>query len=158
MGQCPKPAWFSVRIGVLYGTTAHGGVSGDGIGPNGTVFELVPPPPRPGGAWTENLIYSFQGGADGTGPAAPVAFGKNGVLYGTTSYGGVMTGSSCFFEYGCGIVFQLTSPASAGGAWTEQVLYRFTDASEGGEPNSGLVVGTDGALFGTTFLGGVGPL
>jgi uncharacterized repeat protein (TIGR03803 family) len=78
--------------GVLYGTTAAGGTSG-----NGTVFSLTPPT-SPSDAWTETILYAFTGASDGSGPQAGVAFGKEGALYGTTYYGG---GS------GFGTVFQL---------------------------------------------------
>src|SRR5579871_3141069 len=46
----------------LYGPTAHGGASGAG-----TVYELTPPATA-GAAWTESVLYSFSGGADGNTP------------------------------------------------------------------------------------------
>ena len=95
-----------------------------------------------------NLItlYSFQGGGDGRNPFGLVE-GKGGVLYGVTSRGGLH--KAC--ADGCGTIFSLTPPASTGETWAETVLYRFT--GEVG-PSSGLVVGSDGVLYGTTILGG----
>jgi hypothetical protein len=68
--------------GARYGTTASGGANY-----NGTVFQLVPPS-APGGAWTENVLYRFAGGADGRQPSVGVVFDQLGNLYGTTQFGG----------------------------------------------------------------------
>ena len=93
-------------------------------------------------------LYSFTGGSDGGDPRAGVVIGKGGVLYGTAETGGV----------GGGTVFQLTPPASPGGAWTETVLYDFSPpGSDGGYPWATVTVGSGGVLYGTTFGGGTGP-
>jgi uncharacterized repeat protein (TIGR03803 family) len=48
----------------------------------------------------------------------------------------------------------MVPPSSAGGAWTEVILYSFPpDGAEGEEPNS-LTLGQDGNLYGTTIKGG----
>ena len=47
--------------GNLYGTTSGGGVNNAG-----TVFQLTPN----GSGWTEQILYSFTGGADGGSPLA----------------------------------------------------------------------------------------
>jgi uncharacterized repeat protein (TIGR03803 family) len=125
--------------GVLYGTGAYGG-TGSCPGGCGAVFSLAPPT-SPGGAWTETVLYSFRGGSDGSGPTAGVVVGSGGVLYGTTAG----TGS------GAGTVFSLTPPASPGGAWTEAVLHDFTCGSDGCSPFAGVVIGSGGVLYGTTF-------
>jgi hypothetical protein len=67
--------------GVLYGTTLSGGTAG-----YGAIFEMAPPS-SPGGNWTEAVLYSFSGGADGRYPNA-VTLGPDGNLYGTTEQGG----------------------------------------------------------------------
>jgi hypothetical protein len=42
-----------------------------------------------------------------------------------------------------------------GDGWTETVLHSFLpDATDGQNPNSGLVLGTHGNLYGTTISGG----
>jgi uncharacterized repeat protein (TIGR03803 family) len=154
--------------GVLYGTTYYGGSGGlpcsypNGIGPPsegcGTVFQLTPPE-APDGAWTETTIYNFTAlNGDGAFPAAGLVMDENGVLYGTTTYGGSATsGSPCFYfgPTGCGTVFALTPPATPGGAWTETVLHSFTGQNgEGSVPMTGLTLNPTGSLFGTTSTGG----
>jgi uncharacterized repeat protein (TIGR03803 family) len=139
-GASPWAGLVIGKNGQLYGTTVAGGTSN-----NGTVFELTPPA-SPGGAWLETVLYSFAGGSDGAYPQADVVIGKDGVLYGTTLEGG----TPC----GCGTVFALKPPASQGAAWTERVLYSFTDSSDGGYPWASLVIGKNGALYGTTSTSG----
>lgn len=71
--------------------------------------------------------------------------GKNGALYGTTVGGG---------RYGEGTAYKLT-PSSSG--YTVSVLYAFCarrTCADGASPRSGLVFGKDGALYGTTSIGG----
>jgi len=131
--------------GAMYGTTASGGTSY-----NGTVFQLVPPT-VPGGAWTENVLYRFTGGNDGRQPSTGVVFGQDGALYGTT-YNGGGTLQAC--GGGCGVVFKLTPPAVAGGAWTESVLYAFQGGYDGATPGD-VVFGPNGTLYGTTAGGGL---
>lgn len=76
-----------------------------------------------------------------------MTIGDRGVLLGTTfDFGGRFNG---------GTVFALTPPASAGGAWTHQVLHRFTNgSSDGAHPTAGVTIGAGGVLYGTTSQGG----
>jgi uncharacterized repeat protein (TIGR03803 family) len=148
-GSYPIAGVVSDNVGNLYGTTTAGGSgscsSADGIG-CGTVFELSP---VVGGRWTERVIYTFQGGQDGSYPRADLTFDVAGNLYGTTFAGG---GGACNdLELGCGIVFELT-PGNAG-TWTEAVLYRFQGGNDGTSPFTGLVF-DHGSLYGTTGAGG----
>jgi uncharacterized repeat protein (TIGR03803 family) len=138
--QTPYAALVIDKNGAFYGTTANGGASG-----YGTVFQVTPPA-LAGGSWTETVLYSFGPGIDGRSPYGALVFGKNGALYGTTYFGGVSNK---------GTVFQLSPPASAGGTWTENVLYSFLDGSDGANPWAALVFGKNGALYGTTYFGGV---
>jgi uncharacterized repeat protein (TIGR03803 family) len=152
--------------GVLYGTTYYGGPNAcpnPFDGPSfgcGTVFQLTPPA-SPGGTWGYSVIYNFTG-ADGDGaiPLAGVVVGKSGAVYGTTSAGGsAASTSACPAAYyvfgGCGIVFELTPPASSGGAWTETILHSFSGADgDGAIPEAGLVLSPTGILYGTTSAGG----
>ena len=65
--------------GRLYGTTVGGGAFG-----YGTVFRLTPPLSGKG-QWTEEVLHSFTGGADGADPLASVTIGSDGTVYGTAS-------------------------------------------------------------------------
>ena len=132
------------KTGVLYGTTYAGGTSGFG-----TVFEVAP---LTGGGWTEGLLYSFTGGADGGNPVASVALATTRILYGTTYTGGTL---------GYGTVYSLTPPATTGAPWTESPIYSFTNLTDGSGPEAGVTIkydrtssGTINVLFGSTFWGG----
>jgi hypothetical protein len=97
--------------GSLYGVTSQGGTSSacpDYQG-CGTLYELAPPS-APGGAWTETVLYSFTGGADGAYPAGSLAIGANGALYGATVLGGTSTACADINSPNqrCGTVFQYT--------------------------------------------------
>jgi len=134
--------------GILYGTTSGGGAS-----QFGTVYQLVPPAVA-GDAWTENILYSFNGPQveDGADPEGNVIFDHAGNIYGTTNSGGDETNCSL----GCGTVFELSPPASAGGAWTETILHEFSAGKDGSIPSAGLLLGKNGVLFGVTQRGGPG--
>jgi len=72
----------------LYGTTYSGG-KGTGQG-FGVVFKLTPPE-SPGGAWTETVLHSFGGIANGDGADSSAELVLlNRTLYGTTTGGGVV--------------------------------------------------------------------
>jgi|HubBroStandDraft_5_1064220.scaffolds.fasta_scaffold12442_2 uncharacterized repeat protein (TIGR03803 family) len=116
--------------GNLYGTTSSGGVYDQG-----TVFEVS----QSNGTWSETVLYSFTGGADGQYPASGLLIDKAGNLYGTTQRGGV---------YGLGTVFELRRSATE---WREIVISTF---SNGGSEPSGLVRDQAGNAFGTTQAGG----
>ena len=117
------------------------------------VFKLAPPAQK-GGAWTESVLYSFTGGADGGLPYASVIQDAAGNLYGTTSVGGD-AGCSITYYPGCGVVFKLAPPAQEGGAWTETVLYSFTGGTDGGYPVGGVIQDVADNLYGTTLFGGL---
>jgi len=125
------------KAGNLYGTTQLGGVYNQG-----TVFELTPG----SSGWTETVLYSFTGNQDGGQPTSNLAFDSTGHLFGTTAYGG---NSAC--PSGCGTIFELTP---SGSGWTENVIYSFTGGSDGRQPNSGVVLGASGVLYGTASWGG----
>ncbi|MGA3214002.1 MAG: choice-of-anchor tandem repeat GloVer-containing protein, partial [Terriglobales bacterium] len=135
--------------GDLYGTAENGGVS-DCDGTCGVVFKLAPATSAP---WTESVLHTFTGGADGNFPLAGVIFDSSGNLYSTASEGGTSDGCDgpCF-----GVVFELTPTAS--GPWNETVLYTFTNSGDGNEPEAGLVFDATGNLYGTTFGGGADGL
>lgn len=132
---------FSSRAGVvfdnsgnLYGTTVLGGTGG-----NGTVFEETR---GKNGSWTENVLYSFTGGTDGSLANAPLVFDSSGSLYSTTVAGG---------SHGAGNVFKLTGNAK--GKWALTTLYSFENV-DGVYPEGGVIFDTAGNLYGTTYQGG----
>jgi hypothetical protein len=150
--------------GNLYGATGYGGTGNCnvlGTFPGcGTVYELSPPTEK-GGAWTETVLYNFQGGTDGYVPYGDIVFDNAGNLYGATLYGGGF-GTQCgdaFYQY-CGTVFELSPPKVKGGAWTERILTRFRGLTsgqqygDGANPNGGLLIDNTGAIYGTTQIGG----
>jgi len=103
-GAQPQAGLVVGQDGSIYSTTVSGGAFG-----MGTVFQLTPPATE-GAAWTETVLYSFQGPpGDGNTPYGMLLIGANGDLYGTTTGGGAKQG---------GIVFQLSPPQTAGGAWS----------------------------------------
>jgi hypothetical protein len=144
------------KNGVLYGTTYTGGRNTCGNGYLcGTVYELIP---STGGVWTKTVIHSFNG-ADGALPSVPLVIqsvpgpslvlGANGVLYGTTDNGGSYDTNA---QGVGGTVFELTPPTTVGQAWTETVLYSFQNKIQAPHaPNGGLVLDSEGSIYGTTF-------
>jgi uncharacterized repeat protein (TIGR03803 family) len=130
-GATPYAGVIFDTAGNLYGTTTAGGASG-----NGTVFKLSPS----GSGWTEQVVYNFQGGADGSDPVAGLIFDQSGNLYGATASGGAGGG---------GTVFEL-SPS--GGGWTHNVIYNFNGAAQCGP--WGTVTLQSGNLYGTTLCDG----
>jgi hypothetical protein len=101
----------------------------------------------------EKVLYSLQGGSNGSTPAGGVVFDKAGNLYGVNSWGG----SGCPSP-GCGTVYQLSPPVQKGGAWTETIIHAFQGLpNDGYTPEGGLIIDSLGNLYGTTSLGGSGP-
>jgi uncharacterized repeat protein (TIGR03803 family) len=135
-GSSPSDQLVWDAVGNLYGTTNSGGGNTPLCG-CGTVFELSPS----GGGWTENVLYRFAGGADGSGPIAGVIFDAKGHLYGTTVGGD-----------NAGTVFRLKHTAQG---WIENTV-SFTGAN-GNYPSAGVAF-LNGDLVGTTQYGGTSNL
>jgi hypothetical protein len=76
-----------------------------------------------------------------------------GNLYGATQFGGGFGSCDSFYPF-CGSIFELSPPKKKGGKWTEKVLYSFRNKKDGADPNGGLVLDKNGALYGTTYCGG----
>lgn len=117
--------------GNLYGTTKGGGTGANA----GVVFKLSP---NSDGSWTDTVLYSFTGGADGRSPQAGVILDAVGNIYGTTAGGG---------SNGNGTVFELSPDSS--GTWTETVLYSSGSSGPGDVPISKLTFDAAGNLYGT---------
>jgi uncharacterized repeat protein (TIGR03803 family) len=117
--------------GNLYGTTYW-----LGEGESGTVFELQ----HTGGQWTHSILYPHAGLPDS------LVFDKAGNLYGANYYGGE----------GGGTVFELQKTNSG---WQEVTLFEFNSrgsGASGGYGVDGVILGSDGDLYGTTDSGGNG--
>ena len=144
------------QSGNLCGTTEGTGGTGNVVDedPEGTVFKLAPPATH-GGAWTGTLLHNFPrpGGIDGSYAIGSVVFDASGNAYGVTFYGAGNTKALCVGR-GCGIVFELKAPTTKGGQWQEIRLHEFTATTDGTNPASGLLLGPEGELFGTTAFGG----
>lgn len=137
-GYGPNGGLVADSAGNLYGTNGESGASRVG-----TVFELSPPA-TPGGAWTNTVLYSFRkADDDGQNPWAGLIFDAKGNLYGTTLY-------SRSFSAGASI-FELSPPASPGGAWTETILCMFPGLYD--SSFSTLIFDDQGNLYGTTRSG-----
>ena len=130
-GARPYAGLMRADNGMLYGTTGHGG-SND----VGTVFRIA----QDGRDYA--VLRSFPTNAvDGRNPRAGLLQASDGLIYGTTYAGG---------SSNLGTVFRL---GADGAGYT--VLRSFTGTTtNGGKPLAALIEGMDGALYGTTFVGG----
>jgi uncharacterized repeat protein (TIGR03803 family) len=156
-GSVPAGGVVFDSEGNLYGATTDGGpASCKPIGSAcGTVFQLSPPAQK-GGAWTETLIYQFQGKGsnDASVPSSGLIRDAAGNLYGVTAYGGTGDCLLLGVKAGCGTVYELSPPKQKGGAWTETILYSFPTVKQGYLPNGDLVFDKAGNLYGATAFGG----
>ncbi|HTZ95314.1 MAG TPA: choice-of-anchor tandem repeat GloVer-containing protein [Terriglobales bacterium] len=149
-GWSPNGVVFG-NDGSLYGTTQLGGngsACSDGGASCGTFFRLQPPVGK-GMPWTETVLHSFQGGTDGAFPFGNPVSDSQGRLYGTTFEGGSQQ-QDCSPQ-GCGTIFALIPHE---GSWEEKIIYRFDFNHAGRDPQSGLTLGGNDELFGTTSTGG----
>jgi uncharacterized repeat protein (TIGR03803 family) len=122
------------QSGNLYGTTVN---DADGYG---DVYELSPS----NGSWTATVLHAFTN-SDGAFPTyGNLMFDPAGSLYGTTADGG---------PYNAGTVFQLVP---SGSSWTLSTLYNFQNASDGANPEGGVILDSSGNLYGANVYGGAG--
>jgi len=121
------------NAGNLYGVTVAGGDYN-----YGAIYQLTPS----GSGWVEKVLYSLQGGDDGSYPYGGLIFDSSGNLYGTTA-GGSTDG---------GTVFELARLPNGG--WTHIVLYRFHQSQYVGGPIATLAMDVFGNLYGTTLYDG----
>jgi uncharacterized repeat protein (TIGR03803 family) len=132
-GGNPNSVLVQATNGNFYGTTVNGGTNGDGA-----IFEMTP-----AGALTTLHDFDFTDGWDPQN--ALMVQGADGDLYGETAGGGSFSCPSP--AVGCGTVFRITP----GGGFTS--LHSFK-GSDGSVPFGGLVQGSDGNFYGTTYAGG----
>ena len=93
-GANPQSGLVEAGNGALYGTTPSGGDYG-----SGTVFRLNKDSTGYG------VMHSFGGSAtDGQQPQASLTRGSDGVLYGTTAFGGGQGAIDCVWRYGAKVV------------------------------------------------------
>jgi uncharacterized repeat protein (TIGR03803 family) len=130
-GDRPQGGVVEGNAGVLYGATSQGGSNN-----LGTVFRL-----NKDGSGLSVLRHFTGAGGDGSGPAAGLLLGSDGVLYGSTRNGGLN---------GAGTVFKLNQDGTE-----YAVLHMFLGTNgDGRSPVSQLIEASDGALYGTTLNGG----
>jgi uncharacterized repeat protein (TIGR03803 family) len=133
-GGYPMASLVWDAAGNLYSTASTGGAGG------GTVFELSPA----GSTWNENVLYAFKGTTDGGTPTATVTFDNSGNIFGTASADGN--------QYNSGVVYELKKLQTG---YKQKVLHIFLHApSDGQGPNTPLIFGPGGMLYGTTQGGG----
>jgi uncharacterized repeat protein (TIGR03803 family) len=129
-GGTPYTALVPGADRALYGTTWNFGPSG-----GGTVFRM-----GAAGQVTTVAAFGYNGSA---GPTGPVLLAPDGNFYGVGDAGSPMIAGNLFRVSTSGAIQYLhTFPANA-------------DAS-GSNPSPGLVLGPDGALYGTATAGGAG--
>jgi hypothetical protein len=142
----------------IYGATYGGGfetLDGPCYGGCGIVYELDLGTKAHHGtqaAWTLTVLHTFcspSGCADGQYPLGPLTIDGTGALFGTTYLGGANASDS-----GGGTIFKLVPN---GAASQHSVLYSFcalAGCTDGNQPDSGVTLDANGALFGTTVYGG----
>jgi len=177
-GEMPKSGVTRDSAGNLYGTTYYGGVAYAGVlyklDPAGQETELHGFTGGAGGGTPQagvvldsagnlygtackcdstgyyGVIYKFDtagqytvlhtfSGVDGGMTVAGVVLDSAGNLYGTTSNGGAAN---------MGVVYKLDTAGQL------TVLHSFTGGADGGTPYAGVIRGSAGGLYGTTYLGG----
>ena len=181
-GGIPGATVTADANGNLFGTTAQGGDSGEGV-----VYELSQ---DNNGQWTETVVHSFVH-QEGDNPDAAMVFDNQGDLYGTTADGGPTNQGIIFeltpegndwtlnmiYDYGLragvlldngGNVYAPVGPGNFGlgaiaelspgpSGWTYTSLYSFCaqpKCSDGSNPTAPPVWGVGGSLYGTTLWGG----
>ncbi len=157
-GSGPTGGLAIGKGGVLFGVTSNGGVAhADNYSPGGTIFRLNPPTATHTD-WKETVLHSFDPFGtviDGFRPVGGVIVDNKNNVYGTT-VGGGGTRSTCYNYAGCGIAFEFSPPAVAGGTWTENILHSFTGGSDGDSPSDSLLLDAAGNLYGEARSGGAG--
>lgn len=136
-GAVPMAGVIQGKDGNFYGTTSDTNT----ITTKGHIYKLTP-----GGTITTLHAFDGIGGTlAGMAPETALVQGSDGAFYGTTNQA----------AGGSGSVFKVT----ADGTFTNLYTFNYpTNATDGSEPLSALVEGTDGNFYGTTIAGGINVL
>ena len=126
-GQQPRAPLVLGSDGNFYGTTTYGTSCNCG-----TVFKVT-------STGKLTVLYTFDI-THGSNPIGPLIQGADGNFYGTTQGGGAPGFN--------GEVFKITPGGSL------NVLYSVNGTTDGAQPYSGLVLGSDGNFYGTNAYGG----
>lgn len=175
-GLNPSASLLEAKDGVLYGTTLTGGGEAEGsvfkINKDGSGYlklhTFTPPAVNPFAQLTEGsdgALYGttfggysgvFKLNKDGTNyrllsspyagePYSKLVKGRDGAFYGTTFGGG-------YFESG-GTIFRVNEDGS--GYQLVHIFYNgYSPGTQARNPGAGLILGKDGAFYGTTYSGG----
>jgi uncharacterized repeat protein (TIGR03803 family) len=126
-GLLPMAGLIQGNGGNFYGTTSN------------SVFNVTP-------SGAETVLHIFgQPASDGLGAAAGLIQGSDGSFYGTTGGGGA---------YNEGVVFKVTAAGGYAVLYSFSGLGGISGSTDAARPNAGLIEGTDGNFYGTTYWGG----
>jgi uncharacterized repeat protein (TIGR03803 family) len=153
-GANPENGVTRVATGPLYGTTQGGGDNKCTLGRCGTVFKLAP------STGSYSVVANFSAAPkSGQAPQPSGLYSENGMLYGTTTYGGTCKQPSSSGT-GCGTVFSVDKSSGI-----LSTLYVFQGAPhDGSEPQDAIGYSYSGGdltasgtvLYGATYYGGSG--
>ena len=126
-GFYPHSAVVQASDGAFYGVMTAGGAGGAG-----TIYKVT-------ATGTVSVGHAFDKLRDGSTPYGRLLYAADGLFYGTASSGGANFMGTLFSYDAAARRFTL--------------LHTFS-GSDGANPFAGLIQGSDGRLYGTTFAGG----
>lgn len=135
-GTWPAGALTLGTDGNFYGMTTNGGAYA-----HGNVFKMTP-------AGLVTNLYSFTGLEDGFYPAGQLALGTDGNFYGVTAFENIVYQGTTNLFYGT--IFKITPGGTLTTLYKLDGLINFTN---GVNPLAGLIQGSDGNFYGTTYKG-----
>jgi len=125
--KLPKGSLVQASDGNFYGLAAEGGSAAGGV-----VFKITP-----AGIFT--VLHNFVPATEGRFPLGSLIVGSDGYLYGTTSEGGTNA---------AGTIFKVSTTG------TFKVIRQLVPATDGKNPEGGLVKGLDSNMYGMTKANG----
>ncbi len=124
-GDTPEAGLILASDGLLYGSTSSGGTFG-----KGTIFKID----TAGGSFA--TVRHFDGDNDGEEPRGRLVQAGDTNLYGVTHSGGL---------HNAGTLYRVALNGTG-----FAVLHAFGTSTEGTRPGAGLILASDGRLYGTT--------